>query len=157
MWNEQKKGGGKPVGHQEVGNRMFPSVKSLVLWVDLSKNRQTILALLTIICIHSLSNPQVFLSLSVPLVSLKHFFSVRGNYSLSKQFLYLPTEVESQPDEDPRFLHAALHLVRLPHLRGPAGRHLQAHRGLEHARVHLLCRHHPYHDRLWRLCRWWKR
>lgn len=65
----------------------------------------------------------------------------------------LPTEVESQPDKDPRVLHAALHPLRLPHLRGPARRHLQAHRGLEHAGVHLLRRHHPHHHRLRRLCR----
>ncbi|XP_037101378.1 uncharacterized protein LOC119118436 isoform X1 [Syngnathus acus] len=66
-------------------------------------------------------------------------------------------EVESQPDQDPRHLHLALHPVRLPHLCGAAGRHLQAHRGLERAGVHLLCGHHAHHHRIWRLCRRGKR
>lgn len=66
------------------------------------------------------------------------------------------TAVGSQPDQGAHLLHGTLHPVRLPHLRGAACRHLQAHRGLERAGGHLLRRHHAHHHRLRRLCRWWK-
>lgn len=73
--------------------------------------------------------------------------------SLHSSGFVLSSEMERESDEDPCDFHASLHSVRLSSLRHSAGCHIQTHRGLERAGVHLFCRHHLNNHWLWRFCR----